>query len=761
MDPALIAFRAARAARIAAAPSLSCDGLPPSPYALPLVTPGMQAWQRHYPSPCGEACCFVPDCGRAVCAAGGPSCLVDVTPPTSPQPTRFTCLDPQCADTCGLQFLCEPCFSSPLVLHEHALFVRVDALGSHTCVTRPVGFATRAELLSPADLPRDPTSAAGECGLCAMEGTRTALGAGEGACVPGCGARHTGIRGLQPGPLCAPCVFGSLLGASCAFVLVGEGGGGGKAPCSECREEAQAAAFGAQAGAARAAARRAWVEALRGGAGGGEAWGSAAEAAAAALGLHRGDALFDPPAAVCRDGEDEGWAFNTFLEAAAAAFNRLHKQAHIRAAGAARLAPFPPPLRAADGGFTADTFLVRLPAIMDEMLAANPTAPAPFAAAVRSQLCAPLRAGGLLPPPPSVLDPAAEEEEGGLWGAHQGESERGTFWWQENAAYRHVMQLWLAHGGAGRDPFAAQKRAALAGAAIPFTSSVEPLLSKGEGPPPTPQLLRALLLRSLWGNKADLSLSSGKVVAAEVGAAAEAAEWGALLADDTARAVDVLFAAVAAAAKGGGSSSSSSAVAIVLDNCGLELLSDLALVDALLQLGLCVTLHAKRWPTFVSDALPCDVEAHLRWLGENAATGAGGRGAAARLQAAREEGRLRIAWNHFWNSAAASWEMPADLRRELGGCALAIVKGDANYRRLLGDRHWPHATPFQAVVGAYTPCPLLALRTCKAGLVVGVGEGEEERAKAARPEDWLTCGVFGVAQFAEPHNSRRSPQSPK
>ena len=77
-----------------------------------------------------------------------------------------------------------------------------------------------------------------------------------------------------------------------------------------------------------------------------------------------------------------------------------------------------------------------------------------------------------------------------------------------------------------------------------------------------------------------------------------------------------------------------------------------------------------------------------------------------------------------------------------------MLKGDANYRRLLGDRHWPHDTPF-GVVAAAVPCPLLALRTCKAGLVVGVPPDVEARA-AARHGDWLTSGGYGVAQFFGP-----------
>jgi hypothetical protein len=70
-----------------------------------------------------------------------------------------------------------------------------------------------------------------------------------------------------------------------------------------------------------------------------------------------------------------------------------------------------------------------------------------------------------------------------------------------------------------------------------------------------------------------------------------------------------------------------------------------------------------------------------------------------------------------------SLQMPQRLRDEFSGkstadhnsgsSAMVFVKGDANYRRLLGDRTWPLDTPFSDVV-SYFPVPVCALRTLKA-----------------------------------------------
>ena len=85
-----------------------------------------------------------------------------------------------------------------------------------------------------------------------------------------------------------------------------------------------------------------------------------------------------------------------------------------------------------------------------------------------------------------------------------------------------------------------------------------------------------------------------------------------------------------------------------------------------------------------------------------------------------------------------------DLRQRLSSTALTICKGDANYRRLCSDAHWPRSTPFADVVG-YFPSPVAALRTLKSELIVGM-----QAARAAELDEsdpgWLTSGRYGVVQ---------------
>jgi hypothetical protein len=74
-----------------------------------------------------------------------------------------------------------------------------------------------------------------------------------------------------------------------------------------------------------------------------------------------------------------------------------------------------------------------------------------------------------------------------------------------------------------------------------------------------------------------------------------------------------------------------------------------------------------------------------------------------------------------------------------------IVKGDANYRRTVGDAVWPEITPF-ADVTAYFPAPLLALRTLKSDPIVGLAPGVASSLDAAEPA-WRVNGRRGVASL--------------
>jgi len=103
---------------------------------------------------------------------------------------------------------------------------------------------------------------------------------------------------------------------------------------------------------------------------------------------------------------------------------------------------------------------------------------------------------------------------------------------------------------------------------------------------PEKNTFRAFIEAALWGNRADLSISAGKVQSA----------FGKnqhLLVDH-----DCVLPACGV-------------ITYILDNCGAELLNDLLLVHFLLMSDLVVHLHSKSAPVFVSDAIVNDVYEHI------------------------------------------------------------------------------------------------------------------------------------------------------
>ena len=98
----------------------------------------------------------------------------------------------------------------------------------------------------------------------------------------------------------------------------------------------------------------------------------------------------------------------------------------------------------------------------------------------------------------------------------------------------------------------------------------------------------------------------------------------------------------------------------------------------------------------------------------------------------------------FWNSSRFFWEMPPPLRTRLAQARLIIIKGDANYRRLLGDSRWPTTGPVEDAI-PYFPAPFVCLRTMKSDPVVGLKPGLAEVLDEEDPQ-WRVNGKRGLIQ---------------
>lgn len=286
----------------------------------------------------------------------------------------------------------------------------------------------------------------------------------------------------------------------------------------------------------------------------------------------------------------------------------------------------------------------------------------------------------------------------------------------------------------------------------------------------------------LWGNATDLSLltnlSYEDIQKLQGSEARKKAEKNILVND-----LEKAFQVLSAARKSG---SKERRVDIVLDNAGFELFVDLILAGYLVSVGLAtsVIFHPKSIPWFVSDVLPADFAALLSALASPQSfygtpsddEKSAGRKPIPLSESENEdlqflfqswssiyaEGQFVLRPNDFWTAGGSYWRLPKTepkLYDDLKGSELVIFKGDLNYRKLTADASWPATTPFTKAIGPLGPSSgvrVLALRTCKADVVVGLADGEDEKIRATEggggdsgARKWAWSGKWAVVQFSD------------
>ena len=288
----------------------------------------------------------------------------------------------------------------------------------------------------------------------------------------------------------------------------------------------------------------------------------------------------------------------------------------------------------------------------------------------------------------------------------------------ETYFYRRLLAATgYSHPGPRRgvDPFTVQKEQALAGS-LDLAAELGDRLDD----------IATLLGASLWANRVDLSLWRAGVDTGARATAAVGYDESRLLVDDSAAAIRYL-------------ERDELNLHVILDNSGAELIADLAVAAHVLERHGKVTIHVKPHPTFVSDVTLPDLEETVETLSAE-------KTAAKRIATAiRNAGNaVQLATHPFWVSPLPFWECPESVVDHLSDADLVVVKGDANYRRLLGDLHWDPTTPFDEIVRPLQP--LVALRTTKALVAAGIAAEVVEHASTTDP-DWLTNGEWGVIQF--------------
>jgi hypothetical protein len=268
---------------------------------------------------------------------------------------------------------------------------------------------------------------------------------------------------------------------------------------------------------------------------------------------------------------------------------------------------------------------------------------------------------------------------------------------------------------------------------------------------------------SLWGNATDLSLLANATledIQSRQGKEARAKSAENIIDNDLSEAWSRLLSVPYDERR----------IDIVLDNAGFEFYTDLALTLFMLDSKLVknVVFHCKTRPWMVSDTMIKDYklfindmlnkewfpdhEVELKYFVDS-------------IEHYYSNGQFSLTDSEFWTSALDYWRITPD-EKKYGGAelyeyfqesTLVIVKGDLNYRKLTGDRQWPKTTSFVHAVNslASSNIHILALRTCKADVCVGIPEGLEEKLisnwkKLGNEvgELWCSSGKWAVISYS-------------
>jgi len=191
-------------------------------------------------------------------------------------------------------------------------------------------------------------------------------------------------------------------------------------------------------------------------------------------------------------------------------------------------------------------------------------------------------------------------------------------------------------------------------------------------------------------------------------------------------------------------------VDIVLDNAGFELITDMCFAEFLLSAGLATSVyfHVKSFPWFVSDVTEQDFDWTVQmlcssnsiWMSQFGGT----------WKRYLQDKSWNVVEDEFWTTSFTFNEMKSrspSLYKELGKSNLIFLKGDLNYRKLVGDLAWKHTTSFDTSLRGFKPAPVCSLRTSKSDTIVGLREGQAEEVQA-KDDKWMVNGNWAVISFA-------------
>ncbi|XP_023167282.1 damage-control phosphatase ARMT1 [Drosophila hydei] len=252
----------------------------------------------------------------------------------------------------------------------------------------------------------------------------------------------------------------------------------------------------------------------------------------------------------------------------------------------------------------------------------------------------------------------------------------------------------------------------------------------------------SMLKLSLWANRCDLSITS---------AVPSETIWNSLNKQNRHLLVDQSEDVWQFLTTGVHSSVSPPMVDIILDNAGFELFADLLLGVYLIdsKLAIKVRYHVKAIPYYVSDVTANDFRWMLNFLLHHEIPEFSYLGRKLRYFM-RQGFFVLFETCKFWTRPQGfkyMSKLAPCLFVQLSFSALAIFKGDLNYRKLLDDINYSPTTPFKECLGGFQPTSICALRCIKSDLYCGLPNCLVELLTVNNPS-WMRTGDKAIIQLA-------------
>ncbi|KAG7396903.1 hypothetical protein PHYBOEH_001593 [Phytophthora boehmeriae] len=397
------------------------------------------------------------------------------------------------------------------------------------------------------------------------------------------------------------------------------------------------------------------------------------------------------------------------------------------------------------GSFAHETCVSRLPDVLRDCVASNRDQFSVEQSKRILELADDLISNAKIPLPSQYPDQASKTPASAHWEKlliGKDYTWQDSPWFMVEQYIFHLLLLMTDYYSTGIDPFRPLKMTELKHESpwLLLQTAVRLASQKESSAQTHHDQLKRFMRLCLWGNKADGSNQKVKDTMT-VTDTSVVFDDELLLVDHSDEIISYLETKVAEA-----TSPKSLRVEFICDNVGTELLLDLAMTDYLLTHDWCgmVTFNVKAEPLYVSDVMIPDVHEHIAEMQRPTRT-AEVQNLGKRLSEFIRTQQLAIRADDYWNTYTYFWEMPTELETRLANEAtLVILKGDLNYRRLLGDRMWPPSTPIQEIM-PYFPTAFVAFRILKSGLVVGIPEETVTRLDRDDP-NWRYNGKRGTIQ---------------